>query len=93
LDDVKTADEDSILDLSIHLPAEALLDIAVGRTPRARYCAAAKANAFDHPDAKRRFRSIKDIEELERTLELPWEKWSVFLHPEMSRPLNPDRNS
>jgi mRNA-degrading endonuclease RelE of RelBE toxin-antitoxin system len=95
LDDVKTADEDSILDISIHLPAEAaeaLLDIAVGRTPRARYCASAKANAFDHPDAKRRFRIIKNIEELERALELPWEKWSVFLHPEKSRPLNTDRN-
>jgi hypothetical protein len=85
LNDVKSADEDSILDISTHLPveaAEALLDIATGRTPHARYCASPKANAFDHPDAKRRFRIVKNIQELERALDLPWEKWSVFLHPE-----------
>jgi hypothetical protein len=85
LGDVKSADEDSILDLAVHLPAEAaeaLVDIAVGRTPHARYCASVTANAFDHPDAKRRFRIIKDIQELEQALDMPWEKWSVFLHPE-----------
>ncbi len=97
LGDVKSADEDSLLDLSVHLPeeaAEALLDIATGRLPRAGYCASPKANAFEHPDAKRRFRMIKNIEELQRALELPGEKWSVFLHPHPeSRVLNTDRNS
>ena len=75
LDDVKSADEDTILDLSAHLPgeaAEALLDIATGKAPRARYCASETANAFDHPDAKRRFRIIENIKELERALELPF---------------------
>ena len=71
LSDVKSADEDSILDLAVHLPAEAaeaLMDLAVGKTPRVQYCADGKANPFDHPDAKRRFRIIEDIEELERAL-------------------------
>jgi hypothetical protein len=36
---------------------------------------------FSHPDAKRRFRVIQNLEELERALEYPWEKWTVFLHP------------
>jgi hypothetical protein len=70
LRDVKSADEDSILDLAQHLPAEAaeaLMNLA-----SVRYCADGKANPFDHPDAKRRFRIIEDGEELERVLEIPW---------------------
>ena len=39
-------------------------------------------NPFEHPDAQRRFRVMADIEELTRALEFPWEKWTVFLHPE-----------
>ena len=37
--------------------------------------------AFEHPDAQRRFRIVTNIEELERALESPWDKWTVFLHP------------
>lgn len=37
--------------------------------------------AFEHPDAKRRFRVIKNVAELERAMDYPWEKWTVFLHP------------
>lgn len=37
--------------------------------------------AFEHPDAKRRFRLINNPEELENALDYPWEKWTVFLHP------------
>jgi pantothenate kinase-related protein Tda10 len=40
------------------------------------------ANPFDHPDAQRRFRVMTNIEELQRALDFPWEKWTVFLHPE-----------
>jgi superfamily I DNA/RNA helicase len=40
---------------------------------------------FEHPDAKRRFRVMNDVEELERALEYPWERWTVFLHPEQRR--------
>jgi mRNA-degrading endonuclease RelE of RelBE toxin-antitoxin system len=37
---------------------------------------------FDHPDAQRRFRVMANVEELQRALDFPWEKWTVFLHPE-----------
>src|SRR5205814_10182911 len=43
---------------------------------------AVAANPFDHPDAQRRFRVMKNVEELQRALDFPWEKWTVFLHPE-----------
>jgi superfamily I DNA/RNA helicase/mRNA-degrading endonuclease RelE of RelBE toxin-antitoxin system len=39
------------------------------------------ADPFGHPDAQRRFRTVSNLEELERALEYPWEKWAVFLHP------------
>ena len=39
-------------------------------------------NPSDHPDAQRRFRVMTNVEELERALSYPWEKWTVFLHPE-----------
>ncbi len=40
------------------------------------------SNPFEHPDAKRRFRLIKNIEELKMALEYPWDKWTIFLHPD-----------
>jgi hypothetical protein len=36
---------------------------------------------FDHPDARRRFRVVEDLDVLRQALEYPWEKWTVFLHP------------
>lgn len=39
------------------------------------------SESFEHPDATRRFRLINNLEELERALDSPWEKWTVFLHP------------
>ena len=36
---------------------------------------------FEHPDAQRRFRVMANVEELQRALEHPWDKWTVFLHP------------
>jgi len=39
------------------------------------------ANPFEHPDARRRFRTINNVEELETALAYPWEKWTIFLHP------------
>ena len=39
------------------------------------------AGAFAHPDAQRRFRVLTNVEELERALDYPWEKWAIFLHP------------
>ena len=85
LDDVKKATEDSLLILTEHLPAEAaeaLLELATGGRPRVFQPTGAVANPFDHPDAQRRFRVMANVTELERALEFPWEKWTVFLHPD-----------
>ena len=84
LPDVRRADEDSLLELSDHLPleaAEALLEFATGGTPPLPGRIAPHTDPFEHPDARRRFRVMHDLEELERALDYPWEKWVVFLHP------------
>jgi superfamily I DNA/RNA helicase/mRNA-degrading endonuclease RelE of RelBE toxin-antitoxin system len=83
--DVKKANEDTILTLAVHLPAEAaeaLLELATGGKPRIPQPAAIDANPFDHPDAQRRFRVMTNIEELQRALDSPWDRWTIFLHPE-----------
>ncbi len=85
LEDVRQADEDTVLELADHLPgeaAEALLELATGGRPQVARLAGPAENPFDHPDAQRRFRIMSNVEELERALEFPWEKWTVFLHPE-----------
>jgi hypothetical protein len=110
---VQQSDEDSLLELADHLPAEAaeaLLELATGGTPQqvpadeimhempfsaveARVPPASVGPAtpftelqpedpFEHPDVKRRFRVMSDVEQLERALEYPWERWTIFLHPE-----------
>lgn len=84
LDDVRAVNEDGVLDLADHLPseaAEALLDLATGVTPQIAQATPEITNPFDHPDAQRRFRLMQNVEELERALEYPWEKWTLFLHP------------
>lgn len=84
LGDVRKVDEDSLLVLADHLPAEAaeaLLELATGGTPKLQAPIQPGADPFSHPDAQRRFRVMKDVEELERALDFPWEKWTVFLHP------------
>ncbi|QBP73866.1 DNA helicase [Herbaspirillum huttiense] len=83
LPDVKQATEATLLVLADHLPAEAaeaLLELATGGKPRV--ATPSTANPFDHPDAQRRFRVMSNVEELQRALDYPWEKWTVFLHPE-----------
>ncbi len=84
LADVRQANEDTLLALADHLPgeaAEALLELATGGKPQIPLPAAKGTNPFDHPDAQRRFRVMSDVEELERALDYPWEKWAIFLHP------------
>jgi hypothetical protein len=84
LSDVRKANEDTLLDLADHLPgeaAEALLELATGGKPKSSASPTPGADPFSHPDAQRRFRIMGDVEELERALEYPWEKWTVFLHP------------
>jgi hypothetical protein len=61
--------------------AEALLSLATGGTPAMPALVPATADPFSHPDAQRRFRVLTNLEELERALDFPWEKWAVFLHP------------
>ena len=84
LANVRDADEDTLLELADHLPgeaAEALLSLATGTAPQPALPISAGKSPFDHPDAQRRFRVMHNVEELERALEYPWEKWTIFLHP------------
>jgi len=112
LAEVRAVDsEDELLALADHLPAEAaeaLLELATGRAPKAPAAMAAALtsvcdedasidhlalegeedsvitpapDAFIHPDAQRRFRTIQSREELERALDAPWDRWTIFLHP------------
>lgn len=82
---VRAATEDTILEVAGHLPAEAaeaLLQLATGGTPPAPAPVVANTSPFDHPDAQRRFRIVSNVEELARALDYPWDKWTVFLHPD-----------
>ena len=95
LADVKAATEDTLLALTDHLPAEAaeaLLELATGGKPRVPTPPAKTVSPFDHPDAQRRFRLMTNVEELQRALDFPWEKWTVFLHPEQRQWVERDYN-
>lgn len=84
LEDVQQATEDTLFDIVEHLPqeaAEALLELATGGKPALPKTLPDDTDPFSHPDAQRRFRVMTNLEELERALEFPWEKWTVFLHP------------
>jgi superfamily I DNA/RNA helicase len=85
LGDVRGATEDTVLLLADRLPAEAaeaLLELATGGEPRTHQPTGALTSPFEHPDAQRRFRTMANVDELRQALEYPWEKWTVFLHPE-----------
>jgi len=97
LQTLRVATEDELLDIAEHLPseaAEAVLELATGGRPAERPAvnvileaaergpAYGSIAAFLHPDARRRFRVMSSVEELERALDYPWDKWSVFLHPD-----------
>ncbi len=88
LSDVRHATEDTLLQIADHLPkeaSEALLELAVGGTPLISKVAEKITDPFSHPDAQRRFRIMNNVEELERALEFPWEKWTIFLHPDQKQ--------
>jgi len=81
---LKSATEDSLLDILPHLPAEAresVLKLAVGEKPEIPAPLPTGADPFSHPDAQRRFRVMTNVEELKAALDAPWEVWAVFLHP------------
>ncbi len=86
LDDVRTATEDSVLDLADHLPGRSSRGaVGVGRGRDSAAVATRTGGGrrpFSHPDALRRFRIMNNIEELAAALEYPWERWTVFLHPD-----------
>ena len=84
LADVREANEDTLLTLADHLPAEAaeaLLELATGNKPSVTPPAAQTVDPFEHPDAQRRFRVMNNVEELAAALDFPWDKWTIFLHP------------
>lgn len=88
LDDVLAATEDSLLDIAAHLPAEAaeaVLAFATGARPEPPAPPPAAPDPFAHPDALRRFRVLDSRAALERALDYPWDRWTVFLHPAQSR--------
>ena len=92
---VLQANEDSLLALADHLPgeaAEALVELATGGKPKPAPAPAPNADPFAHPDAQRRFRVMRDVEELARALDYPWEKWTVFLHPAQRQWVEKDYN-
>ncbi|PIR01271.1 MAG: DNA helicase [Nitrospinae bacterium CG11_big_fil_rev_8_21_14_0_20_45_15] len=95
LDDVKQVNEDELLILAERLPSEAadaLLELATGGKPEVAKPVAIGTDPFAHPDALRRFRVMNNIEELERALDYPWEKWTVFLHPAQRQWIERDYN-
>ncbi|MEX1303692.1 MAG: 3'-5' exonuclease [Rhodovibrionaceae bacterium] len=82
--DIRQCSEDGFFELADHLPAEAaevLLNYAASGVLRPSEPSAVELDPFDHPDAQRRFRVLENREELERALDYPWERWTVFLHP------------
>jgi hypothetical protein len=88
LPEVLNATEDGLLEIAGHLPAEAaeaLLNLATGIRPPVPEHVPPGGDPFEHPDALRRFRIMKNIEELALALDYPWERWAVFLHPEQRK--------
>ena len=86
--DVRQSSEDGFFEIADHIPAEAaeaLLDYVATGMLRKPEEAVTGVNPFDHPDAQRRFRVLEDVEELERALEYPWDRWAIFLHPSQRR--------
>lgn len=88
INDVKMATEDSLFDLAGHLPqeaSEALLELATGGKPNKPTAIPATEKPFEHPDAQRRFSLISTPDDLKKALDAPWDKWTVFLHPDQKK--------
>lgn len=82
LADVRLVNEETLLELAEHLPAEAaeaLLELATGGQPQIAHVEV--DDPLSHPDAQRRFRIMANADELAVALDYPWDKWTVFLHP------------
>ena len=84
IEDIRQASEDRFLEIANHIPseaAEALLDYVSTGILQPFNDIADGTEPFDHPDAKRRFRVMENVDELARALEFPWDQWVLFLHP------------
>lgn len=95
LADVHAATEETLYIMVKSLPAEAaeaLLELATGGIPRIPESTSGNDNPFDHPDAKRRFRTMANVDELQQALDAPWDKWTIFLHPEQRQWVEHDYN-
>jgi hypothetical protein len=95
LSDVKNATEELILDVADHLPTEAqeaVLQLAIGNKPEIPKALEPVTDPFEHPDALRRFRVMNNVEELQQALDFPWEKWTLFLHPDQKHIVQRDFN-
>ena len=93
LAEVKAATRATLFGVADHLPAEAaeaLLELATGGKPRAAHPSVPAASPFEHPDALRRFRVMSNVDELQRALDFPWEKWTIFLHPDQRQTVERD---
>lgn len=101
VDDLLTAGEGKFLALCNHIPAEAaeklLAYAADGILPEATAVGMADASSsapaddpYAHPDARRRFRVLENVEELERALAFPWEQWMLYLHPSQRQVVETD---
>lgn len=55
--------------------------VSAAKLPTISFLNTGAADPFEHPDAKRRFRTMTSVEELARALDYPWDKWLVFVHP------------
>lgn len=88
VEEVKKANEDNLFDLSDFIPdeaIEALMDYTLTGTLNRPQKTKPENDPFAHPDARRRFREIHNLGELEQALKYPWDKWVLYLHPEQRK--------
>ena len=81
-EDVRKADEVDLLALADHLPAEAWKRWFNWATRVERLWSRFRSQRnrpLAHPDAQRRFRVLRNVEELEAAFANPWEKWILSL--------------
>ena len=89
---------EALLELAVGVTPQAAQPVGVSEDPvrytekisKARVQPVVAHDPFEHPDAKRRFRVMHDVAELERALDYPWEKWAVFLHPAQQQVVEKD---
>ena len=89
LKDVREADEDGLLALAGHLPAEAaeaVLELATGGTPQVakpnRQLRASRSTHSPIPTHSAASASSPASRNWSARWTRPWDKWAVFLHPE-----------